>query len=179
MEQKKYISPSRLKTFFDKLIEIFAPLAHKHKIDDITDYTVDSELSSTSDNPVSNKVLNEEFDAISDAMGALELSIDSKANVSHDHDDAYYTEAEIDDRLNNAINEVKTDASNKDAVVLYEAQKGISNALDSAKEYTDVVASGKADSDHNHNDIYCTQTEIEAVLSNKSQVQIITWEEND
>ena len=48
--------------------------------------------------------------------------------ASHNHDDVYYTEAEIDSKIeevNTAIEGAKTDASNKDAVVLAEAQKGI------------------------------------------------------
>jgi hypothetical protein len=60
---------------------------------------VDTELSSTSTNPVQNKVINEEFNAVSDGMGALELAIDGKADAEHNHDDVYYTEAEIDTKL--------------------------------------------------------------------------------
>ena len=111
---KKYISLNRLSDFLDNLKNTFAALSHKHKLSDITDYKVDTALSSTSTNPVQNKVLDAEFNAISNAMGALELVIDTKA-----------------------------------------------------------------DSTHNHNDIYYTQTQIDAALSQKSQVQIITWEADD
>lgn len=97
--KNKYVSLSKLSIFFENLKKIFSPLVHTHKISDITDYTIDSELSSTSNNPVANNIINAEFDAISDAMGALELAINGKSNDSHNHNDLYYTEAEIDSKL--------------------------------------------------------------------------------
>ena len=96
MAQKKYVSLNRLSTFLNNLSNKFAALTHKHTLNDITDYTVDSSLSSTSSNPVQNKVLDAEFEAVSTAMNALESAIDNKANTSHFHDDRYYTETEID-----------------------------------------------------------------------------------
>lgn len=85
MANKKYVSLSKLSTFLDNLKNTFASLAHTHKLSDITDYTVDSTLSSTSTNPVQNKIINAEFDAVSQAMGALDLAIDGKANTEHNH----------------------------------------------------------------------------------------------
>lgn len=79
---KKYVSLSKLSTFLDKLKTTFAALSHTHNLSDLTDYTVDAALSSTSTNPVQNKVLNEEFDAISEAMNALESAIDSNASAT-------------------------------------------------------------------------------------------------
>lgn len=101
-DSKKYISLSRLSNFLDNIKAKYSQIGHKHKISDLTDYTpitVDSSLSSNSTNPVQNKILNAEFDAIGDAMGALELAIDGKAESSHNHDDKYYTEEEIDGKL--------------------------------------------------------------------------------
>lgn len=96
MSSKKYISLSKLQTFLDNLKATFATLTHSHSLGDLTDYAVDTELSSTSANPVQNKVIDAEFDAVGDAMGALELAIDGKADASHNHDDSYYTKTEID-----------------------------------------------------------------------------------
>ena len=81
MSQKNYVSLSKLATFLDNLKNKFAALTHNHALSDILDYTVDTELSATSINPVQNKVLDAEFDAIGNAMGALELAVDSKAQV--------------------------------------------------------------------------------------------------
>lgn len=83
MSQKKYVSLSRLGTFLENLTTKFASLVHSHSISDITDYVVDTELSETSTNTVQNKVLNAEFDAIGDSMGALELAIDSKVDKTN------------------------------------------------------------------------------------------------
>lgn len=88
MAQKKYVSLSKLSTFLDNLKESFAALSHKHTLSDITDYEVDTELSSTSTNPVANNALNSEFDAVADAMSALETAIDGKSDSSHTHTQA-------------------------------------------------------------------------------------------
>lgn len=79
---KKYVSLSKLSTFLDNLKKEFAAIKHTHTISEISDYAVDSELLDTSTNPVQNKVLNAEFDAISAAMNALESAVDSKADSS-------------------------------------------------------------------------------------------------
>lgn len=76
MATKKYINLENLAIFLESLRSTFSALSHKHTISDITDYAIDSELSSTSNNPVANSVLNAEFDAISDSFGALETTID-------------------------------------------------------------------------------------------------------
>lgn len=99
MAQKKYVSLSKLSTFLDNLKNKFAVISHKHTMSDITDYKVDNALSSTSSNPVENKVLDAEFEAISTAMNALDSAIDGKADSSHTHNDIYYTESEIDTKL--------------------------------------------------------------------------------
>lgn len=78
MSQKKYVSLNRLSTFLDNLYAKFAEATHKHVLADITDYKVDAELSPTSTNPVQNKIIDAEFDAVSDAMNALEAAVDEK-----------------------------------------------------------------------------------------------------
>lgn len=77
MANKKYVSLARLSDFLDNIKEKYSQIGHKHSLSDLTDYEVDTELSSTSTNPVQNKALDAEFEAIGDAMGALELAIDA------------------------------------------------------------------------------------------------------
>lgn len=122
----------------------------------------------------------------------LSQALTGKANASHNHDDIYYTETEIDIKIENAIAEAKADSSNKDIVILTETQNGITavqTALDNhvdnidihvteaqktawsaaeqnAKDYTDIALSGKADASHNHDDIYYTETEIDVKIEN-------------
>lgn len=97
MAQKKYISLSKLSNFLDNLKNTFASLSHKHTLSDISDYTVDNALSPISTNPVQNKVIDAEFEAVSTAMNALDVAIDGKADSVHNHNDIYYTKTEMND----------------------------------------------------------------------------------
>lgn len=56
--------------------------------------TVDSSLSSSSTNPVQNKVVNS--------------ALAGKSNTNHTHDDRYYTESEIDSKLDGKANSSHT-----------------------------------------------------------------------
>lgn len=81
MSQKKYASLQTLQTFLTNLKNIFAELSHKHTMSDIADYVVDAELSATSTNPVQNKVLDAELEAVATAMNALDAAIENKAEA--------------------------------------------------------------------------------------------------
>ena len=74
---KNYAGLSSLQIFLDNIKAIFAPIDHEHE--------VDTELSPTSMNPVANKVIDEEFTAVAEAMSALDLAIDHKADSAHEH----------------------------------------------------------------------------------------------
>ena len=147
---KKYISLNRLSNFLDNLKNTFALLSHKHTISDITDYKVDTALSSTSTNPVQNKVLDAEFDAIATAMNALDAAIDDKAASSHTHDDRYYTESEIDTKLASKANSSHNHDSAYDA-------KGSASAV---QENLDTVSDTL--------DEHTTNTNIHVTTANKS-----------
>lgn len=120
---KKYVSLSKLSTFLDNLKTTFATKVHAHKVSDLTDYTVDTELSSTSANPVQNKVLDAEFDAISEAMNAMDLAIDGKANVTHAHTISDVTnlqttlDSKADSSHNHSISNVENLQTSLDAKV--------------------------------------------------------------
>lgn len=175
MATKKYVSLNKLSSFLDNLKNVFAYKVHTHSTSDISDYTVDSELSSSSTNPVQNKVVDAEFEAISAAMNALDLAIDSKANASHTHDDRYYAEDEID-----ALLEAKADAShNHDSK--YDAKGSASEALIAAKEYSDTnLNTAKSYADSSDSAILEEfKTYVDNAVAQKSQVQIITWEDDD
>ena len=100
-EQKKYAGLDTLRTFLDNLKSTFASFSHSHTLSDITDYTVDSQLSSTSINPVQNKVINTEFQTINQTIAEYDTALENKADTEHSHDDKYYTETEIDTLLAN------------------------------------------------------------------------------
>ena len=72
--------------------------ADKAKLDSVAagsnQVTVDAELSSTSTNPVQNKI--------------IKSALDGKSNTSHTHDDRYYTESEINTKLGAKANSSHT-----------------------------------------------------------------------
>lgn len=72
--------------------------ADKAKLDGVATgsnhVTVDAELSTTSTNPVQNKV--------------IKSALDGKSNTGHTHDDRYYTESEINTKLNAKANSSHT-----------------------------------------------------------------------
>lgn len=93
----------------------FATLSHSHKLSEITDYTVDSSLSSTSTNPVQNKAVNSALSGkvpTSRKINGKALTGDVTLSASdvgasesgHNHNDVYYTESEMDTKLNAKLN---------------------------------------------------------------------------
>ena len=62
---------------------------------------IDNTMSSSSENPVQNKVVTKALnDEITRATNAENMLSNSKSNIGHTHDDRYYTESEIDSKLN-------------------------------------------------------------------------------
>lgn len=69
---------------------------------------VDSSLSSSSTNPVQNKIVTNVLNGKANSSHShsisnitnLQSALDSKSDNGHTHDDRYYTEAEIDEKLN-------------------------------------------------------------------------------
>ena len=109
---------------------------------DASDYVVDSALSSSSANPVQNKVIN--------------TALSNKSDVGHIHDDRYYTESEVDDLLDD-----KLDAS---AYVVDSAlSDGSTNPVQNKKITEAVVAlsnslTGKAPISHSHTSAKVTES---------------------
>ena len=113
MSQKKYVSLSKLSNFLDHLKNTFASLVHTHTVSDIEDYTVDDALSPTSSNPVSNSVLDAEFEAISQALNIYETELDT-----HNHDSSYDAKGSADAALQSAQTYTDNAVSQKSQVQL-------------------------------------------------------------
>ena len=65
MAQKKYVSLTRLSNFLDNIKAKYSQIGHKHTVSDLTDYKIDTTLSSTSSDPIANKAVDAEFEAVS------------------------------------------------------------------------------------------------------------------
>ena len=155
----------------------------------------------------------------------IDVLLQGKANTEHNHNDVYDTKGSADEALaqaksyadtaaNDAANTIKADLLNG-AEAAYDTLKELGDLINEnvdAIEALEIVASGKADADHTHNDVYYTETEIDGkvstlntsittslneaksysdtnlntaktytdnIVSQKTQVQFITWEADD
>lgn len=124
-------------------------------------------------------------------------ALGGKSDISHNHNDTYYTESEIDTKIssvNTSITNITNgttkvgkasiadsattatsattastatkatqDGNGKVISSTYETKADATSKLTEAKTYTDSVASGKADANHNHDSDYDTKGSAETV----------------
>lgn len=94
----------------------FLSAEDKTKLNNLKQITVDSSINATSTNPVQNKVINTALTGKANTnhthsianITNLQSQLDGKANSVHTHDDRYYTETEMDIRLNKKANSSHT-----------------------------------------------------------------------
>ena len=139
MAEKKYVGAEALIRLVAQLKTGFASMVHKHKIKDIEDYVVDVALSDTSTNPVENKAIKAEFQAITNILT-------SKADVSDLTNGSFVVKnaehAGTTDFAANAENAIKAtqDASGNIITGTYETKTDASAKLEEAKSYADSAA---------------------------------------
>ena len=118
---------------------------------------VDSSLSSSSTNPVQNKVVNSALNGKANSSHShsisnitnLQLTLENKSPIGHTHDDRYYTETEMDSKLNGKANSSHTHS--------------ISNITNLQSALDNKSATG-----HTHDDRYYTETEMDEKLNGKA-----------
>ena len=133
----------------------------KTKLDGIatgaTKVTVDSSLSSSSTNPVQNKVVNSALNGKANSSHShsisnitnLQSALDNKSATGHTHDDRYYTETEMNTKLNGKANSSHTHSISN-----------ITNLQSALDEKAHLV--------HNHDNLYYTEAEIDEKLNGKA-----------
>lgn len=186
MADKKYLDENGLVRFLANIINSFSSKEHTHTTSDITDYKVDSALSSTSTNPVQNKVVNS---AISSNLSSAKSYTDSQVSAVEtsikegditvaeaEHASSADTATTASSCTGNAATATKAttadsattagsatkatqDASGNVIISTYETKSDASAKLTSAKKYTDdeIAALG---------DTYYTEDEIDTKVAN-------------
>lgn len=109
-DKTKFVGTEALIRLIAQIKSSFASLVHKHKLEDIEDYVVDSTLSSTSTNPVQNKILNEQFVTINDTLNSQADVIANK--IDNTTLNNYYTKTEVDNLELITVNEIDTICGN-------------------------------------------------------------------
>lgn len=71
----KLTTLENLTQFLTWIRKQFAAITHSHKLSDITDYTVDSELSAESANPIENQAVSAAIASVTDEISALETNV--------------------------------------------------------------------------------------------------------
>ena len=118
---------------------------------------VDSALSTSSTNPVQNKVVNNALNKKANSSHShsisnitnLQSTLDSKSDTGHNHDERYYTETEMNTKLNGKANSSHSHSISNIT--------NLQSTLDS-----------KSDTGHNHDERYYTETEMNTKLNGKA-----------
>lgn len=102
------------------------------------------------------KVTVTEIEHLSGVTDNVQTQLNNKAASVHTHDDRYYTEAEIDRKLENKQNKLTIDSTLSDTSTNPVQNQAVTKAL-----------SNKSPIDHNHDSRYYTEAEVDDLLSGK------------
>ena len=103
-QENKYLGKLGLPQLIEEIKSGFAKLVHTHKLSEITDYTVDSEIKSDSENPVQNMVIKEALDLKVPIMRTVNgKSLEADINLSAS-DVGTMTSEEITNELDEKAN---------------------------------------------------------------------------
>lgn len=162
-----YLDKTGVIRLINNVKNMFASVSHTHKKSDIDDLIIDSEFSSTSTNPIQNKVVSTGFGYVSNAITSLNSDVANKSDKGHGH--AISDVTDLQDKLDETVpitrkineknldNDITLTASDVGA----DPAGSANTALSEAKKYADELLSGSADASHNHNDLYYTKEEID------------------
>ena len=147
---------------------------HTHSISDIGDLQDALDLKANMSSVYNKLDINTKF-------AEVNVTLNSKADSSHNHNDVYYTQKQVDEAIAKAITEGEVDLSNYATLadlnnkanidnnhdVLNALERHNHNDLYYAKGSLDEVIKNKADAGHNHDDIYYTQNQVDQKLTDE------------
>lgn len=87
--------------------QTFANITHTHKLEDITDYTVDSSLSSTSTNPVQNKIVQAAIQTLEDSKADKDELPTKTSDITNDSGFITVTEVNTHNTSTSAHNDIR------------------------------------------------------------------------
>ena len=150
---KKYVSLSRLSTFLDNLKNIFATKtdlagkansSHTHSISNVTNLQTTLDGKVPTSRTVNGKALSSNITLSASDVGA--------SPSSHNHDDRYYTESEVDSKLSGKANSTHTHT--------------IANVTD-----LQAALNNKSNTDHSHN----THTQLSMSNTDLNTIKTAGW----
>lgn len=183
MAEKKYVGSEAFIRLVAQIKAGFASLTHTHKLEDITDYKVDAALSSTSANPVQNKAIKAEFQAVQDELdslaeqlGTTDLSgLETKSDAAAKLTEAKsYTDSEVAKVTSGTI--VVKEAEHADSATTATTATNANHATtaDSATSATTATSATKATQDGNGNVIASTyETKADADATEAALTKLI------
>ena len=183
MAEKKYVGSEAFIRLVAQIKAGFASLTHTHKLEDITDYKVDAALSSTSANPVQNKAIKAEFQAVQDELdslaeqlGTTDLSgLETKSDAAAKLTEAKsYTDSEVAKVTSGTI--VVKEAEHADSATTATTATNANHAItaDSATSATTATSATKATRDGNGNVIASTyETKADADATEAALTKLI------
>lgn len=146
------------------------------------DIVIDSSLSSTSENPVQNKVVKAKFDSVDSSISSLQTSVDGKANSTHTHSISNITnlQSSLDGKqatISGAATTITSSnlTANRALISNASGKVAVSAVTSTELGYLDGVTSsiqtqldGKAEDGHNHDGRYYTESEVDTQLNTKA-----------
>ena len=147
MAERKYASMSSITSLVRNITSRFSQIGHKHTSSEITDLKIPTKVS---------ELTNDASYVTTSVTDGLSEAISGKANTSHTHSISNVTnlQSSLDAKVptSRTVNgkaltgNISLTASDVGA----DASGAANTALNSAKEYTDEVAEGKANATHTH-----------------------------
>lgn len=159
-EQYNFLDELGLGKVIDNVKTMFAKLSHSHKLSDISDYTVDSAMSSTSTNPVQNKVINSALSGkvpTSRTINGKKLSSNITLSAS---DVGAATSSDVSSAKNEVQTNLDTHIDNADIHFSATERTKLSGIAEGAQKNTVTGVKGSSESTYRTGNINITKDNI-------------------